>query len=334
MTAAQELATTVGLKPACLAMGIPRSTMYRRRQPRPEPGPRPTPPRALAAGERAEVRDTLNADAFADLAPAQVYANLLDAGIYLCSVRTMYRILDENDEVRERRAVRRPPVYAKPELVATAPNQVWSWDITRLKGPVKHAYFHLYVILDIFSRYVVGWMVARQESATLAQRLIAETCAKHQVAPGQLVLHSDRGAAMIAKSTAQLLADLDITRSNSRPQVSNDNPFSESQFKTIKYRPTFPDRFASQDHAVAVAQELFRWYNAEHHHSGLAFMTPEDVHYGRAATLQVRRAETLELAYQRNPERFVRAKPQPIALPKAVWINPPKEVPESINVAQ
>jgi transposase InsO family protein len=338
MMAAQELASTVGIKPACEALGIPRSTLYRMKRPHPERQPRPAPPRALSSAERAEVLDTLNSDVFADLPPAQVHASLLDAGIYHCSVRTMYRILAANREVRERRSLRRHAVYAKPELMATAPNQVWSWDITRIKGPVKHSYFQLYVILDIFSRYVVGWMVARNESARLARDLIAATCDKQGIIPGQLVVHADRGAAMMAKTTAQLFADLDITSSHSRPQVSNDNPFSESHFKTIKYRPTFPERFASQDQAVAVCQDLFRWYNREHHHSAIAFMTPEDVHYGRAEAMQVRRRATLEQARQRNPERFVRAQtsavPKALVLPQAVWINPPKEVSENVTMLQ
>jgi putative transposase len=277
------------------------------------------------------VLETLNDEAFADQPPAQVHASLIDSGMYLCSVRTMYRILDENDQVRERRDVLRHPNYSKPELLATAPNQVWSWDITKLRGPVKYSYFYLYAILDIFSRYAVGWMLAARESKTLAQRLIAETCEKQNVVAGQLTIHADRGAAMIAKTTAQLLADLGVSESHSRPHVSDDNPFSESQFKTLKYRPEFPDRFGSQQHALEVCRALFAWYNTEHHHSALGFLTPEDVHYGRAAAILAERQRVLDQAYAKNPERFVRARPRPRQLPEAVWINPPaKEVPDTV----
>jgi putative transposase len=295
------------------------------------PAPRPISPRALCPQERQQVLETLNDEAFADQPPAQVHASLLDAGIYLCSPRTMYRILDENEQVRERRDVLRHPNYSKPELLATAPNQVWSWDITKLKGPVKYSYFYLYVILDIFSRYIVGWLLAGRESKALAQRLISETCEKQRIATGQLTIHADRGAAMTAKTTAQLLADLGVSESHSRPHVSDDNPFSESQFKTLKYRPEFPDRFGSQQHALVVCRPLFTWYNTEHHHSALGFLTPEDVHYGRATTMLAQRQRVLDEAYAKNPERFVRARPRPLPLPAAVWINPPaKEVPESV----
>ncbi len=331
MAAADQLAGSVGMKTACEAVGVPRASLYRHRRPRPTPASRPTSPRALSPQERRQVLETLNDEAFADQPPAQVHASLLDAGIYLCSVRTMYRILDDNEQVRERRDVLRHPNYSKPELLATAPNQVWSWDITKLKGPVKYSYFYLYVILDIFSRYVVGWMLAARESKALAQRLIAESCAKQNIVAGQLTIHADRGAAMIAKTTAQLLADLGVSESHSRPHVSDDNPFSESQFKTLKYRPVFPDRFGSQQHALAVCRPLFSWYNTEHHHSALGFLTPEDVHYGRAATILAERQRVLDGAYATNPERFVRARPRPLQLPDAVWINPPtKEVPESV----
>jgi putative transposase len=331
MAAADQLARSVGIKTACEAVGMPRSSLYRQRRPRPTPAPRPASPRALSPQERRQVLETLNDEAFADQPPAQVHASLLDAGIYLCSVRTMYRILDENEQVRERRDVLRHPAYSKPELLATAPNQVWSWDITKLKGPVKYSYFYLYVILDIFSRYVVGWMLASRESKALAQRLIAESCQKQNVVAGQLTIHADRGAAMIAKTTAQLLADLGVSESHSRPHVSDDNPFSESQFKTLKYRPEFPDRFGSQQHALDVCRALFAWYNTEHHHSALGFLTPEDVHYGRAAAILAERQRVLDQAYAKKPERFVRARPRPLQLPDAVWINPPtKEVPETV----
>lgn len=331
MAAAAQLASSVGAKAACEAVGVPRASLYRQRRPQPAPAPRPASPRALSPQERRQVLETLNDEAFADQPPAQVHASLLDAGIYLCSVRTMYRILDENEQVRERRDVLRHPNYSKPELLATAPNQVWSWDITKLKGPVKYSYFYLYVILDIFSRYAVGWMLAARESKTLARRLIAETCDKQSIVTGQLTIHADRGAAMIAKTTAQLLADLGVSESHSRPHVSNDNPMSESQFKTLKYRPEFPDRFGSQQHALDVCRALFTWYNTEHHHSALGFLTPEDVHYGRAAAILAGRQRVLDQAYAKNPERFVRARPRPLQLPDAVWINPPaKEVPEPV----
>jgi putative transposase len=331
MAAAELLSASVGLKPACAAVGVSRASLYRRRSPAAPRQPRPTPPRALSPQERQQVLDVLNDDAFADDAPAQVHASLLDGGVYLCSVRTMYRVLAANDEVRERRDVLRHPVYSKPELVATAPNQVWSWDITKLKGPAKYCYFFLYVILDIFSRYAVGWMLAASESARLATRLIAETCDKQAITPGRLQIHADRGAAMIAKTTSQLFADLGIAESHSRPHVSDDNPFSESQFKTLKYRPEFPDRFGSQQHALEVCRSLFLWYNTEHHHSALGYLTPEDVHYGRAAAILEQRQRVLDEAYANKPERFVRARPKPLQLPSAVWINPPKEVPQSVD---
>ena len=331
MAAVGSLELSVGTKAACAAVGLARASLYRQRKPRPAVAPRPTPPRALTVEQEQTVLVTLNAEPFADQAPAQVHAELLDAGIYLCSTRTMYRILAANQQVRERRDVLRHPNYEKPELLATAPNQVWSWDITKLKGPVKWSYFQLYVILDIFSRYVVGWMVAPNESAHLAQRLITETCEKQHVVPGQLTIHADRGAAMKAKSTAQLYADLGIAGSHSRPHVSNDNPYSESQFKTLKYRPEFPERFGSLEHAVTIAQELLGWYNTQHHHSALGFLTPEDVHYGRAESVLAQRQRVLDEAYAKNPERFVRARPKTPSLPGPAWINQPKEVAESIK---
>jgi len=331
MAAVSGLELSVGTKAACAAIGVARASLYRQRRPRRPLPPRPTPARALTVDERQEVLDTLNAEPFADQAPAQVHAELLDAGIYLCAPRTMYRILAANRQVRERRDVLRHPIYEKPELLATAPNQVWSWDITKLKGPIKWTYFHLYVILDIFSRYVVGWMVAPNESAHLAQRLIAETCEKQHIASGQLTIHADRGTAMTAKTTAQLFADLGIAGSHSRPHVSNDNPYSESQFKTLKYRPGFPKRFGSLEHAVSIAQAVLGWYNTEHHHSALGFLTPEDVHYGRAESVLAHRQRVLDQAYAKNPERFVRARPTTPALPGPAWINQPKEVTQSVR---
>ncbi len=307
-------------------LSVARATFYRRQTPTVEESRPPRPvPRALPPAERTRVLSLLNNDRFADRAPAQGYATLLDEGTFLCSIPTMYRILREHRQVRERRNQRRHPSYRKPELLATGPNQVGSWDITKLLGPVKWTYFHLYVILDIFSRYVTGWMVAPRESAALAQRLIAETCAKQGVVPGQLFLHADRGTSMTSKPVALLRADLGVTRSHSRPHVSNDNPFSEAQFKTLKYRPEFPERFGSLADARVFCQTFFPWYNGAHHHSGIGLMTPEAVHTGRASAVRDARQRVLRAAYAAHPERFVRQPPQPPVLPHAVWINPPKE---------
>jgi putative transposase len=271
------------------------------------------------------VLQTLHAERFADKAPAQVWATLLDEGVYHCSVRTMYRLLAVEGELRERRNQLRHPRYQRPELLATAPNQVWSWDITKLLGPAKWTYFYLYVLLDIFSRYVVGWLVAPREAASLAQRLIAESCRKQQIAPGQLAVHADRGPSMISKPVALLLADLGLTKSHSRPHVSNDNPFSEAHFKTLKYCPQFPGRFGSIEDARTFCHEFFAYYNSEHHHSGLGLMTPEAIHTGDAVRLLTARRETLLAAFAARPERFVRCLPQPPALPAAAWINPPPD---------
>ncbi len=259
--AANHLSESVGTAPACQALGVPRSSLYRQRRPRLKltSRPRPRPERALSAAEREAVLDILHSERFRDQTPAEVQAALLDEGTYLCSVRTMYRILDGQNEVRERRDQLMSPNYAQPELLATAPNQAWSWDVTKLLGPAKWTYF--YVILDIFSRHVVGWMVATHESATLAGRLIHESCVKQNINQGQLKIHADRGPSMTSRLVAQLLADLGVTKTHSRPYVSNDNPYSESQFKTLKYRPSFPDRFGSIQDARAFCQEFFRWYN-------------------------------------------------------------------------
>jgi putative transposase len=322
--AAQELALEVGVVPACQALGVSRATFYRRQ--RPAPGhqqPRPTPARALCKSERKQVLDVLVSPRFVDRSPAEVVATLLDDGKYLCSERTMYRVLAANQPVRERRNQREHPPYTKPELLATGPNQVWSWDVTKLLGPKKWTYFYLYVLLDIFSRYVVGWMVADRENSALAGRLIEETCQKQGVEPQVLTLHSDRGAPMTSKCTAQLLADLGVTRSLSRPQVSDDNPFSEAQFKTLKYYPGFPSRFPDQQQAIVFCRSFFPWYNIEHRHGGIAMLTPEAVHHGRAAAVLAQRQRTLEAARADHPERFVRGIPKPSPLPEAVWINPP-----------
>ncbi len=330
MTAATQLSASVGCAAACRALALPRASFYRARTTRPEsePGsPRPKPARALSEAERQAVLLHLHSERFVDQAPHQVHAALLDEGIYLCSPRTMYRLLDEHGELRERRDQLRHPVYQKPELLATRPNQVWSWDITKLRGPVKWTYFYLYVILDLFSRYVSGWMVAPKESAELAKKLVQESLAKQGVAAGQLCLHADNGPAMTSKTLALKLADLGVTKSHSRPYVSDDNPFSESQFKTLKYRPEFPDRFGSLQDARAHCQGFFHWYNHEHHHSGIAMLTPHLVHYGLAAGTLDHRQRVLTEAFQQHPERFVRKPPRPSPLPNAVWINPPKPRP-------
>jgi putative transposase len=286
----------------------------------------------LTAAERQVVLDLLRDPRFADLAPAEVYATLLDEGIYHCSIRTMYRILDAHNEVRERRNQIRHPVYTKPELLAEAPNTVWSWDITKLKGPAKWTYFYLYVIIDIFSRRVVGWCVADAESAVMFKELFEDTIIKHNVPPGQLTLHADRGASMKAKATAQLLADLGVTKSHSRPHTSNDNPFSESHFKTLKYQPQFPRLFGCIEDAKAFCRGFFPWYNQEHHHVGLGLMTPDQVHYGQADDVHAARQRTLDRAFNANPERFVRKPPTPPDKPTAVWINPPGKKPEPTSL--
>jgi len=270
------------------------------------------------------VRRVLNSERFQDSVPRQVYATLLDEGEYLCHWRTMYRILDEHGEVRERRNQLQHPVYTKPELLARGPNQLWSWDITKLKGPAKWTYYYLYVILDVFSRYVVGWMVAEREAASLAEKLIAQTCVKQGIEPSQLTLHADRGPSMRSKSVAQLLADLGVTKTHSRPYTANDNPYSESQFKTMKYRPDFPERFDSLADARSWAREFFGWYNHDHRHSGLGLMTPATVHHGQAETVRQQRQQVLLAAYAAHPERFVRGVPVPPELPNEVWIDKPQ----------
>ena len=326
MIAVSDATAAMGTEPACRALGLSRATLYRGRRPAGVARPRPAPPRALAAVERHGVLDLLHTR-FVDQAPAQVHAILLDEGTYLCSPRTMYRLLDAAHEIKERRDQVRRPHYAAPELLATHPNEVWSWDITKLLGPAKWTYFYLYVILDIFSRYVVGWMLAPHESAALAERLIAETCAKHSITPGQLTLHADRGTSMRSKPVALLLADLGVTKTHSRPHVSNDNPFSEAQFRTLKYCPQFPDRFGSIADGRAFCQTFFRWYNHGHHHSGLGFLAPAVVHFGQALAVRAHREVVLAAAYVAHPERFVNGPPQPADLPTAVWINPPVKKP-------
>ena len=324
METAFAVAPEIGLAPACRALGVSRATAYRHRSPRP-PATRSQrrSPLALSDDERSAVLAQLHAERFVDASPAAVYAMLLDEGTYLASERTMYRVLAANAEVRERRAQLRHPAYAAPELLATRPNELWSWDITKLKGPAKWTWFYLYVILDVFSRYVPGWMVATAESAVLAERLIADTVAKQGIEPGQLTIHADRGSSMRSRPVALLLADLGVAKSHSRPHTSNDNPYSEAQFKTLKYRPGFPDRFGSIEDARSFCRPFFAWYNTEHRHSGIGLLTPATVHAGRAEDVRAARAVTLAQAYADHPERFVRRPPTPPALPTAVWINPP-----------
>lgn len=327
--AVEELAQRVGVRTACQVLGVPRSQVYRARKSAQAgetlPTKRPSPERKLTTEERQAVRETLNSFRFQDCAPREVYATLLDEGRYLCHWRTMYRILDEHQEVRERRNLLVHPAYTKPELLATRPNELWSWDITRLLGPTKWTYFYLYVILDVFSRYVVGWMVTLQEAAHLAKELIAETCQRQGIRSEQLTLHADRGPAMIAKTMAMLLADLGVTKTHSRPYVSDDNPYSEAQFKTLKYRPDYPERFGSLPDARGWNRQFFDWYNYHHHHSGIQLLTPADVHYGRAGQILQQRQQVLLDAYLKHPERFVKGQPVLQPLPSAVWINAPKE---------
>jgi putative transposase len=326
MDAVETLAPVVGTAAACEALTINRASLYRRRcRPTTVPRRRPTPARALSPVERQTVRDVLHSERFVDKAPAQVVATLLDEDVYHCSTRTMYRLLDAHHEVRERRNQLRHPSYKKPELLATAPNQVWSWDITKLLGPAKWTYFYLYVILDIFSRYVVGWMLADGESARLAQRLIDDSYAKQRIVPGQLTIHADRGSSMKSHGVAVLLASLGVTKTHSRPHVSNDNPYSEAQFKTLKYCPAFPDRFGSYQDGLGFCHSFFRYYNHEHRHSGIGLMTPYAVHHGLAPQITEARQNTLLAAYERHPERFVRKVPQPPILPDAAWINAPQQ---------
>jgi len=323
MPVAAQLAEHVGVAAACRALAVPRSSFYRARRPKADPKPRPAPGRALKPAEQEQVGQVLNSPRFQDCAPREVYAALLDEGTYLCSWRTMYRILDASDQIRERRDLLCHPTYAKPELLATGPNQLWSWDLTKLRGPAKWTYYYLYTIIDVYSRYVVGWLIAERESARLAEQLIDETCRKQGISPEQLTLHADRGSSMRSKTVALLLADLGVTKTHSRPHVSNDNPYSEAQFKTMKYRPDYPDRFGSIQDARAWARQFFTWYNYYHHHTGLELLTPSVVHYGLADAVISHRQQVLRAAHAAHPERFVRGAPTHPALPMEVWINKP-----------
>jgi putative transposase len=324
MAAAEQLSLQVGVRRACQDLSVPRSGVYRRRHLAPPSvrGARSS-SRRLKDEEKSIVLAYLHEERFQDCSPAQVYASLLDHGQYHCSIRTMYRLLDAQGENRERRDQLIHPLYRKPELLATGPNQLWSWDITKLRGPVKWSFYYLYVILDVFSRYVTGWMIAYRETAGLAKQLIEHSCLKQKITPGQLTIHADRGSSMTSKSLALLLGDLGVVKTHSRPHVSDDNPFSEAHFKTLKYRPNYPDRFGSIQDARLFCQQFFSWYNDQHHHSGLNLLTPANVHSGQAAQLISKRQAVLDLAYQSHPERFVRRPPLHPSLPNAVWINPP-----------
>lgn len=318
--------SSVPVAPLCHAISLPRSAYYRWIRPaRRTVTDRKPHWRALTESERQQTLDVLNLPQFVDRAPAQIVHTLLDQGSYLCSERTMYRIMDAYDQVKERRALARQPKYAKPELMATAPNQVWSWDITRLKTYVKGQYLYLYLILDIFSRYAVGWMLAHHENARLAKRLIAESAFRQGIQPHELTLHSDRGAPMTAKGTARLLAKLDITPSFNRPRVSNDNPYSESAFKTLKYSPACPDRFVGFTDSRPWALTLFQYYNYDHRHSGLAYLTPDQVHHGQSQQVVSQRNQTLAAAFALHPERFPKGLPTAHMPPGKVWINKPPE---------
>jgi putative transposase len=334
MSAVTEGHDLVSVAPLCAALDLPRATYYRQLHPWHGPRRRATPQRALSKDERVGVLGILHEPRFEDLAPEEIYATLLDENRYVCSARTMYRILDENAEIRERRDQLRHPEYKKPELLATAQNQLWSWDITKLLGPKKWTYYQLYVILDVFSRYVVGWMIAHRESATLAKKLIDGCYARQNVVPGQLTVHADRGPSMRSKALALMLADLGVTKTHSRPHVSNDNPYSESHFKTLKYRPDFPARFGCIQDARAFCTDFFQWYNVEHHHSGLAQLTPHDVHHGLAEARIEQRRGVLSAAFAAHPERFVNQPPVPALPPDAVWINKPSTAGQSAGSLQ
>ena len=337
----------VGVTAACQNLGVPRSSLYRHRQGnllrgveepanstpaalRPDEGH----PRGLSEQEKITGRQILNSERFADSSPGQVYASVLDEGRYLCSWRNMYPILEEHDEVRERRSQRQHVTFAKPELLATAPRQLWSWDITKLKGPAKWVYYYLYVILDVNSRYVVGWMIAECEQNGLASQLIAHSCRQDGIHPQQLTLHADRGSSMRSKTVAQLLDELGVSKTHSRPYTANDNPYSEAQFKTMKYRPDYPERFGSLADGRSWARPFFHWYNHHHSHSGLGLLTPASVHYGHAEAVIAQRQQVLDQAYLPHPERFVKGPPQHPQLPRAVWINPPMDNPHGLSVEE
>jgi putative transposase len=322
------------VSPACLAVGISRAYFYRNRKPTcgapPSPPARPGRKRSLTPAQQEQILAELNSERFLDCSPRQVWATLIDEGVYLCSWRTMYRLLHQNDAVRERRRIRRHCQYARPELASSGPNQVWTWDITYLKGPVRGQFSYLYVVIDLYSRLVVGWLLADRECEELARRVLEQSYRKHGVQPGQLTIHADRGAPMKSKSVVQLLSDLDVRRSHSRPRVSNDNPHSEAGFKTMKYSPDFPARFGSFAEAEAFCRNYFVWYNQEHYHTGIALLTPAQVHYGEAETVLAHRQATLDTAFAAHPERFGNRRPLVARLQPMVWINRPADPVEPI----
>ncbi len=317
-----ELAEQTSVKRACELLGRPRGSHYRAKQPRPvcKPAPRPTPPNALTTDERQQVLAVLTGDRFADKSVAQTWATLLDEGTYLCSMSTMHRILREHDLAGERRRQAVHPPRVKPELVATRPGQVWSWDITKLRGPERGVYYDLYVVLDIYSRFVVAWTIAASEDSEIAKTMLEQAMGTHGIPEA---IHADRGTSMTSKPVAQLLLDLGVTRSHSRPRVSNDNPYSEAAFKTLKYAPVFPDRFGSLPHARAFGERFFTYYNHEHRHSGIGLHTPASVHYGTVRQVRAMRQRTLDAAYAAHPERFGHRRPDPPKLPTVAWINQP-----------
>lgn len=327
----EELSQAMPIYKACNNLGLSRSTYYywistdKNKEEKGGRINRKSVPWSLSEMERKEILTVMNSEQYFDKPPNQIYPSLLDQGIYLCSVRTMYRILELENLIKERRMIRTHTNYSKPELLAQKPNEVWSWDITKLKGPSKWTYFYLYVILDIFSRYVIGWMTAYRENSRLAEQLIAESCERQYIPKGQLTIHADRGSSMTSKAVALLLSDLGVVKSHSRPYQSNDNPYSESQFKTLKYCPDFPERFQSIEEARVFCRRFFNWYNKEHYHSGLGYFTPESVHYGYVTEIIERRKSVLLDAYDKNPERFRSKRPEPKGQPVAAWINKPGE---------
>jgi putative transposase len=319
------LEAVTSTKRACELLGVPGATLYRHRRPPVlgPPAPRPTPPNALSEPERQHILAVLRSKGYCDLAPAQVWARLLDDGIYLCSISTMYRLLAAAGENRERRRQRTHPAKKRPELMATAPNRVWSWDITKLHGPTRGVYYELFVIIDIFSRYVVAWMVAPTETGELAKEFIDAAIAAQGIEADQLALHADRGTSMTSKPVAQPLVDPGVARSHSRPHVSNDNPYSELNFKTLKYCPAFRGRFGSIHDARAFCTSFFTYYNHEHRHSGIGLHTPASVHNGTATEIRAQRAAVLDAAYAASPNRFGNRRPAPPKLPTVAWVNDP-----------
>ena len=332
MSAVTELAAAIGAQAACGVLAVPRGSYYRRMVP-PSPSPRKAPvrapsPRALSAPERQVVLDTLHEERFQDRSAGHVVAALLSEDTWLCSERTMYRILQAQGETQERRRQRQHPVYVKPQLRAGAPNEVWSWDYTKVRGRTRGIWFHLFVLLDLFSRYVVGWTLTRRPSAAVARHLLQQTLTNHPVAADTLTVHNDRGTEFVADDVSKLFETLAVSRSFSRPRTANDNTFSESQFKTTKYHPDYPGAFDGIEPAWAYFETFFDWYNTEHRHSGIAWLTPQMVHTGQAATVLAQHQATKDLAFAANPERFVHGRPQVTSLPEEVWINgPPQDQP-------